>query len=397
MGLIAWNIRNPIGLGVKMDGTAVQVWSSLKVQYKTTSDLTTVLTDTELRGIKFCNGDDLLTHFVHLQSKWAYANSVGTHILDHDFCIIILQLLPLMPAWEAFISTLYESKTAANIISCRHKAQEARKAMHKLPQEGTPVEVCYWLGGGKEEQFPPGFGKHGGANGSANMALNTALTSTANAVVIETSYTLMVMIRGGNDKDRGRHTISTIPVANKPTVLAAVASGGGDLLTYIDSGCQTSITFHNALHTLDFTANLISVSKFDAAHFKFIDPHGQTFITASQTSGMYILTQDPPTAALLAKSHEKPTSIDTWHRRFPHANKSGDATLQAIKEYHAESEHQTGKKLKKLRFDMGKEFLNKGCEDYCRESGIVLKSPAPYAHAANRVHEWANRTTIKGV
>ncbi|KAJ3492188.1 hypothetical protein NLJ89_g11264 [Agrocybe chaxingu] len=427
------------------------------------------------------------------------------------------------------------------------KPRKPEKRCVNCHRRGHTVEVCYWPGGGKEGQFPPGFGKRGGANGSANMALNTAPASTANAAIIETSYALMAMTGGGNDEEEGRHTVSAIPVADEPTALAAVALGGGDLLTYVDSGAsdhcfankndfsayelfpetregqaalrgakfkilgsgtvrksfisegrRTSITFHNALHTPDFAANLISVSKFDAARFKvlfadgraqFIDPHGETFVTASRTSGMYILTQDPPTAALSAKSHEKPTSIDTWHRRFSHAgtslivdmarknlvdglnitegekapgmcedciygkqmarpydedyepesetlalvhvdlwgparvrstggakylmiltddassfrkpyflsDKSGDATLQAIKEYRAESERQTGKKLKKLRFDMGKEFLNKGCEDYCRESGIVLKSPAPYAHAANGVPERANRTTIEGV
>ncbi|CAA7270908.1 unnamed protein product [Cyclocybe aegerita] len=79
------------------------------------------------------------------------------------------------------------------------------------------------------------------------------------------------------------------------------------------------------------------------------------------------------------------------------SEKSGDATLQAIKEYRAESEHQTDRKLKKLHLDMGKEFLNWACEEYCREAGIVLKSTAPYAHASNGVYEQTNHTVIEGV
>ncbi|CAA7267102.1 unnamed protein product [Cyclocybe aegerita] len=79
------------------------------------------------------------------------------------------------------------------------------------------------------------------------------------------------------------------------------------------------------------------------------------------------------------------------------SEKSGDATLQAIKEYRAESEHQTDRKLKKLHLDMGKEFLNWACEEYCREAGIVLKSMAPYVHASNGVPEQTNHTVVEGV
>ncbi|KAG6851884.1 hypothetical protein C0991_005246 [Blastosporella zonata] len=36
---ICQNIKNPIGLGVKTDGTAADAWKSLKDCYKTSTDL----------------------------------------------------------------------------------------------------------------------------------------------------------------------------------------------------------------------------------------------------------------------------------------------------------------------------------------------------------------------
>ncbi|KAJ3496002.1 hypothetical protein NLJ89_g10543 [Agrocybe chaxingu] len=87
----------------------------------------------------------------------------------------------------------------------------------------------------------------------------------------------------------------------------------------------------------------------------------------------------------------------SFHKAYFLSEKSGDATLQAIKEYQAESECQMDKKLKKLRLDMGKEFLNRACEEYCREAGIILKSTALYAHASNGVPERTNRTIVEGV
>ncbi|CAA7270906.1 unnamed protein product [Cyclocybe aegerita] len=66
MGLLTWNVKNAVGLGVKTDGTAAQAWTSLKLQYKTTSDLAAVLADTELRLIKFHDSDNLPTHIANL-------------------------------------------------------------------------------------------------------------------------------------------------------------------------------------------------------------------------------------------------------------------------------------------------------------------------------------------
>jgi len=45
--------------------------------------------------------------------------------------------------------------------------------------------MCYWEGGGKEGQFPPGFGKRGGLKGftSNTRQRSLKLVSTANAMI----------------------------------------------------------------------------------------------------------------------------------------------------------------------------------------------------------------------
>ena len=44
--------------------------------------------------------------------------------------------------------------------------------------------------------------------------------------------------------------------------------------------------------------------------------------------------------------------------------KSADVTLNILKAYHIEAERQTGKKLKRIRLDMGREWCNMAWENY---------------------------------
>ena len=39
MGLLIYNIKNPVGLGVRMEGSAADAWKSLTDQYHVTSEL----------------------------------------------------------------------------------------------------------------------------------------------------------------------------------------------------------------------------------------------------------------------------------------------------------------------------------------------------------------------
>ncbi|KAJ3496003.1 hypothetical protein NLJ89_g10542 [Agrocybe chaxingu] len=353
MGLITWNIKdtNMIGLGVKTDRTAAQAWTSLTSQYQTMSDLAAVLADTELRNIKLCDSNDLHTHIANLCLKWAHVNS---HVSRNN--------------------TVATPNTTATTLQADAKQKKLDKHCTNCHRRGHTNDVCYWLGGGKAGQFLPSFGQRGGASGSTSTPapLASTPTVTASAAIVKTAYALMAMTGRGDKGGRTtEYTVSSILKEDEPMALATMALGGGELLTYIDSGasdhcfankidfstyepfyesckgqaacqgakfkilgkgtvektfisegCKTTIMFHEALHTPEFAANLISVSKFDAARFKvvfgeghtqFVDPDGKTFITANCTSGMYLLSQRTGTSTLSAKSHEKPTGIDTWH------------------------------------------------------------------------------------
>ena len=71
-------------------------------------------------------------------------------------------------------------------------------------------------------------------------------------------------------------------------------------------------------------------------------------------------------------------------------------TLGAFRQYHVAGERQTGKKLKVVRIDGGRELDNKLMEDYCKDHGITIKRIIPYSSASNGMAERANRTVIEG-
>lgn len=103
--------------------------------------------------------------------------------------MIILSSLPV--SWDSVVGTLYDAKSSADIISHltihwnridRSKSitnpattvtalqVDTKKSQNQLlctnqncGRRGHTIANCYWRGGGKEGQFPPGFGQRGGA------------------------------------------------------------------------------------------------------------------------------------------------------------------------------------------------------------------------------------------
>lgn len=74
-------------------------------------------------------------------------------------------------------------------------------------------------------------------------------------------------------------------------------------------------------------------------------------------------------------------------------SKSADTTLTAFAEFHVKSERETGKKLIRVRVDMG--FYNDKWRDYTTKHGIIVEFSAPYAHGQNGVAERGMRTIIE--
>jgi Integrase core domain/GAG-pre-integrase domain len=78
-------------------------------------------------------------------------------------------------------------------------------------------------------------------------------------------------------------------------------------------------------------------------------------------------------------------------------DKNVETTLDAFRSYHVMSERQTGKKLRRIRTDGGKEFCNKLWESYCKEFGIIHETTSPYSSQSNGVVKQVNRIVIEHV
>ena len=75
--------------------------------------------------------------------------------------------------------------------------------------------------------------------------------------------------------------------------------------------------------------------------------------------------------------------------------KTKKETLGAFKTMKTAAENQSGKKIKILRTDWGREFVNAAFDALLTECGIVHEHSAPYAHEQNGAAERVNRTIME--
>lgn len=75
--------------------------------------------------------------------------------------------------------------------------------------------------------------------------------------------------------------------------------------------------------------------------------------------------------------------------------KSEDELLSAFKNFHALAERQSGKKLKTIRTDNGKEYTNRGFQQYLSSNGIRHEMTNDYTPKQNGMAERANRTIVE--
>ncbi|KAJ8468724.1 hypothetical protein ONZ45_g17140 [Pleurotus djamor] len=75
--------------------------------------------------------------------------------------------------------------------------------------------------------------------------------------------------------------------------------------------------------------------------------------------------------------------------------KQKSEALEKFKAYHAYVERQTNFKLKKIRCDNGKEYINNELLTYFERLGIKLETTAPYTPAENGIAECLNRTLVE--
>ena len=139
----------------------------------------------------FSENNDFPTFIADMRVKWAWANTLGATISDSNFKTIIITALP--QSWDPIVALLLRTMTSIETVaqlntwwlrvSC-HRSTNSVKALQinrpfqrdrnqlictnpNCKRRGHTIDICYWPGGRKESQFPPRFGKRGGARGLA--------------------------------------------------------------------------------------------------------------------------------------------------------------------------------------------------------------------------------------
>jgi hypothetical protein len=180
-GMVILNVKNPIGHGVKMDGTAAEAWKSLTDIHDAVSDIGKINADTKLRSLCHMDGADLDEHIRALRTAWNRYNAQGGTMSDSDFHIVVLASMP--KKWTVFVTTLYSLKTSAKIIvqlkmhddilshDCKPPAPAVQALattsnLHQRPNSnlvcsnpvckhtGHTIDRCFKPGGGMEGQYP---------------------------------------------------------------------------------------------------------------------------------------------------------------------------------------------------------------------------------------------------
>lgn len=87
------------------------------------------------------------------------------------------------------------------------------------------------------------------------------------------------------------------------------------------------------------------------------------------------------------------TIIDDYSRYMTvYFLKNKSEALEKFKEFKMEAEKQTGQKVKSMRSDNGKEYVNSAFSQFLVENGIVHQKSCPYTPQQNGVAERVNRT-----
>ncbi|KAG6847573.1 hypothetical protein C0991_001712, partial [Blastosporella zonata] len=114
--MVALNIDNPVGRGVKLDGTAAEAWKSLTDIHDIKSTLALVNAEAALAAIQYTEGQDIEAHFTAMRTAWGNANDQGADIKDTKFGIYIIKSLPRTAEWAVLAGTLMTIENSAEII-----------------------------------------------------------------------------------------------------------------------------------------------------------------------------------------------------------------------------------------------------------------------------------------
>ncbi|KAJ7108288.1 hypothetical protein C8R44DRAFT_744229 [Mycena epipterygia] len=197
--IIVTNIVDPIGLGINRDGTVKECWDSVVKACAAKNEAALSLAQRPLRSkantVRMMGGKveekeikNILIRSLPANPRWLGLQGALFGAKDPDEAMALIKTLAInmgMPEHAADATT--STSTAFSTFAPKRRCTNPQcKAINKTSHV---LENCYWPGGGKEGQFPPGFGnkRHG-------PQANQASTSTGSAVEPPVHHVLMARV-----------------------------------------------------------------------------------------------------------------------------------------------------------------------------------------------------------
>ncbi|KAK0214020.1 hypothetical protein IW262DRAFT_1466584 [Armillaria fumosa] len=115
---IILNVLDPIGLGVRTDGTAKECWDSITAEHAKKTDMALSEAEASLNAAKFDSNSDINLHVADLRTKQCAVNDLRTMALtDKEFKGIIIRSIVPTDHWLPILPSLYQMPTASDVIS----------------------------------------------------------------------------------------------------------------------------------------------------------------------------------------------------------------------------------------------------------------------------------------
>src|SRR5277367_6538749 len=186
-GHITFNCTDVASLGVVTTGTAMDAWNSIKNEWGKSTDMRRSHAQESLNRTEYTEGTEIQDHIKLLRTRKAAVDNLSTFPMsDETWRGIIIRSIPPTSKWLPVIPSLYSMAASADIVSTlfahgmilgRGTTNSYSTALATQTNEGCKnpnckakdrsthtTENCYWLGGGKEGQFPANFGQRSKVN-----------------------------------------------------------------------------------------------------------------------------------------------------------------------------------------------------------------------------------------
>ncbi|KAJ7339191.1 hypothetical protein DFH08DRAFT_1014072 [Mycena albidolilacea] len=202
--LLVLNIKNPVGLGLKVDGSAHKAMQSLDNNHHHVTEMGLVNALHDLHSAYLVPGTPMAEHISRLRTLWQVANNMGAKIEDKGFRSILISLLG--EEWDTVVPVLHTFTTSVEVISfvtmhanCLNRVPASLwvPPPRLLPTRTMTVTHAALLGkisfvptrrGGKEGQWPSWWkGKRFMGAATVNYLETFAFTATTNPAVMWTA------------------------------------------------------------------------------------------------------------------------------------------------------------------------------------------------------------------